>query len=93
MQTYVSLPQQQQTRRASVVGGPWAPCLPVPDICWEGFGAELISRLFIFSILFHFLQQHLLQRPNCKRKWASLLKGELIMSPSFPLVLDKNLSS
>lgn len=73
-----------QTRRASAVGGPRAPCLAVPDICWEGCGAQLISRLFIFSILFHFLQQHLLQENQLQEEMGFIIKRRASHVPFIP---------
>lgn len=56
------------------VGRLWAPCPTIPDICWEGFLAKLMTCLFIFSILFHFLQQHLLQENQLQEEMGFIIK-------------------
>lgn len=94
MRTCVSPPQQRAAEPGeSAVGGLWAPCPAVPGICWEGSCAELITPLFILSILSHFLQQHLLQENQLKEEMGFTIKRRAIASPSLPPVLDTNLSS
>ena len=66
------------------VGGPWAPCPTVPDIWWEGFRAELMTRLFSFSILFHFLQQHLLQENQMQEEMEFIIKRRAYNVPFAP---------
>lgn len=66
------------------MGGPWALCPAVPDICWEGFGAELITRLFVFSILLHFLQEHLLQKNQLQEEMGFIIKRKAYNVPFTP---------
>lgn len=61
----------------SAVGKLWASCPAVPDICWEGFCAELITPPFILSILFRFPQQHLLQENQLEEEMEFTLKESL----------------
>ena len=66
------------------VGGPQAPCPALPDICPEGSGAELITRLFVFSILLYFLQQHLLQENQVQEEMGFIIKRRAYNSPYTP---------
>lgn len=66
------------------MGGPRAPGPTVPDICWEGFGAKLITCLFIFSILFHFLQEHLLQENPVQEEMGFIMKRRAHNVPFTP---------
>lgn len=66
------------------MGGPRAPCPALPDICQEGFGVESITRLFVFSILLHFLQQHLLQENQLQEEMGFIIKRRAYNVPFTP---------